>query len=68
MLVVATRVEVRAGIRKVKSRELKCEIKFSHKDGTRRKSFLYNLIYMAYAMDARGRVYEGGPLPLWAAR
>ena len=23
---------------------------------------------MACAMDARGRVYEGGPLPLWAAR
>ena len=23
---------------------------------------------MARAMDARGRVYEGGPLPLWAAR
>ena len=31
ILVVATRVEVRAGVRKVKTGELKCEIKFDTK-------------------------------------
>ena len=31
ILAVATRVEVRAGVRKVKFRELKCEIKFDTK-------------------------------------
>jgi hypothetical protein len=31
------------------------------KDGTKGKSFLYNLVHMSCAMNARDQVYEVGP-------
>ena len=64
ILVVATRVEVRTGVRKVKTQELECEFKFDTKTELGEKISFAILIYMACAMDARGRVYEVGPLPL----
>ena len=93
ILVVATRVEVRAGVRKVKSREcliyMACLI---YKTGPgqifplqpdihglrdecqrpglrgRTSTTLGRALMLADGvMDARGRVYEGGPQPLWAS-
>ena len=90
ILVVATRVEVPAGVRKAKSSRIEMRILTSTELGE--KSFLCNLDIHGLrdgcqrpglrgrtstvlsraladgAMDARGRVYEGGPQPLWAAR
>ena len=92
VLVVATRVEVRTGVRKVKFRESECEIKFLTQTELGENLSFAILMYMALrdgcqrpgsrgrtstalsraladgALDARGRVYEGGPQPLWAAR
>ena len=77
ILVVAIRVEVPAGVRKAKSSRIEMRnLTLTHglRDGCQRPglrgrtSTVLSRALADGAMDARGRVYEGGPQPLWAAR
>ena len=64
ILVVATRVEVPAGVRKAKTSRIEMRnLTLTQTELGENLSFAI-LMYMACAMDARGRVYEVGPLPL----
>ena len=62
ILVVATRVEVPAGVRNLEKRNAK--INLTQRQNWEKDFSFAILMYMACAMDARGRVYEVGPLPL----
>ena len=64
ILVVATRVEVPAGVRKAKFSRIEMRnFNFDTKSELGENLSFAILMYMACAMDARGRVYEVGPLP-----